>query len=496
MPMDRVKLSNAVAQICMAAKTIDSSNLHPTVPFSAFHEALVYGDVTMVTKILDSLSDPTVTRLILNSLVVYDTSHLEKTGNKKKRCQLLFELPLALAACSGKKDLVKILIEKGTSVLQQDSNGCTIIHNLVALSEKFPEQACCMYDVLLTGIQDRQERKQLLNTENNDKLMAIDLAAELCLPEIMLRILNSDGVYKFEMGTCGPYKQITYKLPPVKDYQLLILNKIAQVPKQLLARYAKTQLLTSEPIRSMIEQYEHSSTKFMFFWVVSTITVMVLYLGYLGLYLNRTPGMFPPVAYTWLLLLTIIATLVDEIKFVIDSTPRIKTNRRSVKQGRAPFVQPFTQRMYQTFFWLCTLVICIMDLLQLSCETFGIVRVILHAFTSTLAILSLLFFLQLHENLAYFLIIINKMYLQLAQFMCVGGFFYIGFSIFFFVLETPHKCPSNYGNSTSLTPTNNSALSLANLLVDTMYNIVLLVMGLKLPDDIYFTSSQIPLLSI
>ena len=158
------------------------------VPFGELHQALVTGDSVLFQTILDQ-DTPKVT-ITLNSLVTYN-----KTLEDGK---LNFELSLALAACSGNVGLFTTLIELISDKSQQDTRGNNIIHCLVMLADDHPVLACHMYNALMSQTTDPGTRLKLLSSENSQKHTALSLAGELCIPEMIQCILQTDGVFRFE----------------------------------------------------------------------------------------------------------------------------------------------------------------------------------------------------------------------------------------------------------------------------------------------------------
>ena len=162
--------------------------------FGEVHKAIVTGDIVAFHLLLDQ--DISNVRKILNSLVTYN-----KTPTDQK---LLFELPLALAACSGNTDMLISVMELIRDMNQQDGSGNNIIHCLVLLSDEHPVVAGDMYSTLMSHI-DQSMKLKLLTTTNHEQLTALSLAAHICVPEITHCILNTEGVFRFNLDINGPY---------------------------------------------------------------------------------------------------------------------------------------------------------------------------------------------------------------------------------------------------------------------------------------------------
>ena len=146
--------------------------------------------------------DSSNVRDILNCLITYNKKTADHT--------LLFELPLALAVCSINTDMLITVMELIRDMNQQDGSGNNIIHSLVLLSDENPVVACDMYSMLMSHT-DHSINIKLLTTKNQEQLTALSLAAHICVPEIMHCVLNTNGVFKFEMDINGPYREVNYK---------------------------------------------------------------------------------------------------------------------------------------------------------------------------------------------------------------------------------------------------------------------------------------------
>ena len=163
-------------------------SVNNSAPFGELHQALVTGDSISFQALLDQ--DTAKVTITLNSLVTYNK--ILEYG------KLNFELSLALAACSGNNGLFITLIELISDKSQQDTRGNNIIHCLVMLADDHPVLACDMYNTLMSHTADPGTRLKLLTSENSQKHTALSLAAELCIPEMIQCILQTDGVFRFD----------------------------------------------------------------------------------------------------------------------------------------------------------------------------------------------------------------------------------------------------------------------------------------------------------
>ena len=136
---------------------ISMDNLDNKGTFGEVHETIVTGDIVAFHQ--QQNQDTSNVRDIRNTLVTY-----KKIPTDHK---LLFELPLALAACSGNTEMFITVMDLIRDMNQQDGSGNSIIHCLVLLSDEHPVVACDMHNTLMSHI-DHSIKLKLLTTENQE----------------------------------------------------------------------------------------------------------------------------------------------------------------------------------------------------------------------------------------------------------------------------------------------------------------------------------------
>ena len=243
------------------------------IPVIEFHELLVSGDVNKIERILNVL--PQEERIFITSACVDYSKSFEDcpvmTGSNNivitsKRSQnivwkhiadniLAFKLPLALGAISGSTKVIDLLIKYGARYIQQDINGNNTIHCLVAHAIANPQIACATYNYI-TSQMNEDEKNLILKCTNKAGCTPLDLAASECVPEMMLAILHTEGVYRFVLKRVGTFSHVMYKLP-CKEFQrskkLSILEYLGCVSEHELHRFEDTNIVDTEPISSLIE---------------------------------------------------------------------------------------------------------------------------------------------------------------------------------------------------------------------------------------------------
>ena len=212
--------------------SIDNNNQKDEPLFlacTAFHTALAKGDIAYVRSIFATLSDRNLSTFVANAPITFHSNKPILTemmkaasttrGQQRKSSMtflqldvdvelnwqypkeaLLFEYPLALAASSGNPEVVDILIQNGVDLCRTDTKGNSILHNLVLLSKEQPDVAVAMFKHIgySIGMNTGTELKhRLAFIENNEGETALEQAARLCLPEMLLAIIQWDNVYRF-----------------------------------------------------------------------------------------------------------------------------------------------------------------------------------------------------------------------------------------------------------------------------------------------------------
>ena len=141
------------------------------------------------------------------------------------------ELPLNLAVAIGDERIVKILVDHGAEMCEEDSYGYNVFHALVFLGKTNPIEADDMFDVLVDLIPQWISKTKtfpflkemthnnalhvgawkLLKSTDKTRLTPIKLAARLGVGNVLQKIINFPGVYRF------PYYQIGNRLESMFD---------------------------------------------------------------------------------------------------------------------------------------------------------------------------------------------------------------------------------------------------------------------------------------
>ena len=168
------------------------------------------------------------------------------------------ELPLNLAVAIGDETMVEVLINHGAEMTNKDSRGYNIFHALVFLGKTHPNKADKMYDLLLkmiprwmAGTREFSFLKNmpfknafdvalwhLLKSVDKNRLTPLKLSAKLGVANILQKIVNSKGVYRFTHHHIGCKSESLYDLSEIDPYitQALGRNERASILEFIMSR--------------------------------------------------------------------------------------------------------------------------------------------------------------------------------------------------------------------------------------------------------------------
>ena len=206
---------------------------------------------TLISDAVDqyNLENDAVDSNILNTEFRFDT-----TGSFDK--DALFCLPLSLSALSANEELVQNVLQHGVDIHAVDFEGRNVIHDLVYWSEQNPKEATRMYNIIMNHISIDEEKNELLRHEDVNGRNCLDLASEKYLPEMLLAILNTDGVYKYIVKDCLLHQHIFYD---VSDYEAIRSKKnsplfwIKGLTNKEVARFDQCNFFKAEPIQTSLK---------------------------------------------------------------------------------------------------------------------------------------------------------------------------------------------------------------------------------------------------
>ena len=444
--------------------------------FGTLNKVLIEGDTAQLHKLLQE--DSLHVKSVLNSLVTYTS---------KSDCHsLMFELPLALGACSGNPDTLTAILRIIDDVTQQDRTGNNIVHCLVVLADKHPLMACNMYMTLMETQSDGIIKQKLLFTENLQKFTPLSLAAELCVPEMMECILNTDAVYRFDSDLIGPYKQVMYKFKS-QDILITVLRHVTYVPNKKLQRFADTKLLDKAPLTELRKKLKQKYFRIFILWSIWIVGLFTSFFFYTKEYVIT--GEVPTPLYSAVLAAVMFINFIDSFCKLWWCRQDFKKFYHNVFFGDRPFLVSSGFRFAQLPLSFLGIVITIMDLFQPSCEDYVKLRHSLHAFANYGMMMAMLSILQGFPKTSVLLVVIQKMMSETCVFVTVALLPYLGFSLVFSILETPFTCTDGIVSS------NGTAFDDATI-TRGLYSTLMRLLNVQGPNDIFFRDSNVPSLSM
>ena len=518
---------------------ISSGNPKSRIEMTPFHTAMTSGDLDFVEKVLDNLQNPDLQLVVLNAplismeqfanrtifvppkliylshilhrlapeeikevskgmTIMEDlTSHMELFAKTERG--LYFELPLALACSSGNPDLVRAMLARGTRLKTCDSTSDNVIHSLVRLSQKAPRRALAMYSLLMEEICDGESKTYLLRTPNSEGKLPIDLAAKLGLPEMLKAIINTEGVYKFNMIDHGVVRLIRYD---VTDYESdeakthkSLLYHLTDFDEHQLARAQKCRLLSSEPFNTWIQTKFNSKKTVMWTCIIYWLLLVTLF----SISAIQLVDVGEP--HAMVLVINFLLAFFYLAVEASHSRANMREITMSVKNmfinGHIPVTFTFAYRFFQIAFAFLLIVTTLLKPLQCYSPDFVLGLFVVCAF---LCGLSLLFFMQLQPHVGHLLIVLQKVIFDTLFLLFMMFLYCIAFSVSLFLLHaqvTPTKCMAHRNKtSTTMEKCRDNIVSFSNNFFEAIYETLLLMFSVMAPRDIMFSCARIPAMAI
>ncbi|KAK3594203.1 hypothetical protein CHS0354_030634 [Potamilus streckersoni] len=181
------------------------------------HMAICHGDILLVNLLLDPLS-PKDKKFCLCQ---------KATGREFASTVMAAEVPLSVAALTGKKEMIDHLLRYGAKPTKKNSKGENVLHSIISYTYHYPEKADLMVEMMTfimeksTAMNELEKqnpckrfRLRLLIGENNNGWNPLQAALQLGQLEIFKYILQ-----KAYMHTHG------HGLFDVKEYDMTDVDK-------------------------------------------------------------------------------------------------------------------------------------------------------------------------------------------------------------------------------------------------------------------------------
>ena len=132
-------------------------------------------------------------------------------------------LPLNMAVLVGNEEIVDLLIQSGTELDKQDSEGYSVLHTIVLMSTVYEERAKAMYSLIMDRYMVEWWKKTLENMDEKldddaemeagyyllnlkttkHKMTCLVMAAQIGSKVMLDRIINTENVFKFTLMKGG-----------------------------------------------------------------------------------------------------------------------------------------------------------------------------------------------------------------------------------------------------------------------------------------------------
>ena len=512
------------------------------VKCTIFHNALAKGDVGFASRILQQIGDDVcLCDFVVNSLVRYDDTYsvydmvntsawaeqlgkeLTSSATNQNSAHLrnttqtaMFELPLSMAASSGNFAAVELLLEHGASLFTQDTAGNNLLHDLVTLSQHQPALAVGVFHSLcqhLGVISNTEEKHRLAFTENHSGQRPLDVAAKLCLPEMMLALLRWDNVYRFVLDECGPFQQTFYDVSRYQDTMSgsHVLRQIVLATEQDVIRLDRCRFVEQEPIKTWIETIDKMTRKKRALFKLVWICYIVMFFYTVNQFSNKREKYIPNFSLTSLLLSASAIEVVTQVGNSIQMGAALDASGiMYVIRHRGGLPIAFTP-VYKAFQFKMAALVFVIELLHLLNVPYAENKTLytsLYACAVCAAWLSFLLFIQVSSSIAHLLIIMDQLVHKASLLYGTVIILWLEFPLALYVLQfssVDSSSSSAHSNQTSghnttanMTPgeyiTNNTQVQPG--LFQTIYDTILYGQGLLPPSSLYFRESLVPGLSV
>lgn len=401
-----------------------------------------------------------------------------------------FSMLRTLALASGNTDVLAELISKGMDVTGVDQQENNIFHDAVKLAAMNPKSAENYLDLALECVPDIVTRKKLLYDINRKGHRPVELAFKQCVPELMVRILNLDGVYRHLVSECLFYRYVRYDVSHYEGkgcvIQKSLLYYLTEVSEEYLKRAHSCGLLRSEPIRSWIDVMIRTRKAHLGHFFAYWICFLLVFFFQLFIYITHGSKGFASFLY---IILVLLATynIIAEVGLVKVAAKEIWDSMSlGWHSKRKPVTFTAGYRLLQVTF--CLLIVFnspagLNDGVFCDGPNRVATMLVLMAF---LACLSLLFFLQFFSGIGQILVILQKMLLEAFVFVAMIGFLLFSFALVFYLgynINEDRLC-----NTTVTVEGDGNNMATFNM---SMYNTILYALAVVPPVDITFNSSLV-----
>ncbi len=202
-------MSKTGAQSNFCVETLSHSK------YGSYFRAIQENDVDTVSGVLRNAS-PTQCQLLTNGLFCAEEENLEPKHVTRRMTR-----PLIVAVMMGSVEVMKLLLEKGAKIFQENCFKENMVHSLVASNslELISEQrSICTYKSVMQHV-DTQDLVVLLKHENSDGLRPLEMAANLGCLNLYEVIHHTPGVYVTKVKEEGIIRQEWVDITEYETYE-------------------------------------------------------------------------------------------------------------------------------------------------------------------------------------------------------------------------------------------------------------------------------------
>ena len=191
----------------------------PIEIYGAWFTAITENNTHAMAKTMEETSATEQNRL-LNGRFIYPNIPKNAWKHSQVRQPMCkYERPLFVAVVHRNADAMWYLIEHGADVLSKDVHGGTLVHAMLWASANDEDNADA-YDGLYEGLMavlGTEEKKDLLLSQDNDKMLPIELASAIGNVSFLVKIFQTEGVYRHPKDGLGLY---AYNLYDITSYEV------------------------------------------------------------------------------------------------------------------------------------------------------------------------------------------------------------------------------------------------------------------------------------
>ena len=483
-----------------------------TLPFTPFHRAVIRGDTDYVRTVLSNISTQKK-HMLLNARINYNIKCDLYNDEKQDFCgdisvfksyylhsnqSTAFQLCIVFAFCSGNREMVDELLVSGADITMTDSKRNNCLHLLVTLSDTNPRLATDMYTYLVSEKLSVKQIKDIMFKENCDGLIPLEMASTKCLPEMMLAIMETQGVYKRLVKDYGMCRYVCYDITDytcsgdIRRRKNNILRFLTYCTGPQLNRLKDSRLLSSEPFRYWYERMETNFRLCKYFYLCFFLIFILLFAvcNIMVAAFHQTP----PECFLYILLVMALIVLIGECAYLGTNlyTGELQRYCRLLEGYKTPEVHGNRYRIFHILFSTGMIILFTVHSEQFDCgrtmiKTYSIVYV----YSIFMAMFCLMFFSLLNNSTGHFMTMIQKMEGDMVAFSTVYFWVYLGITASFHMLHININCMNGtygHGNQTETQPFSTFAGSL--------YDTLILVLGIASPKYFYFENTAFPTMSM